>query len=655
MGAMTGYTDKKFTEALQFHQQGSLSEAQKIYNEIIQQEPDHPETLYNLAAIYFAGKKNDEAITAYKKVTVLQPDNEKAWNNLGMSLENIGIFVEAKEAYEKAIEINAQYAEVRYNLGRLLQNNGNIEQAEIRYIEALKISPYIEGAYNNLGLIQQTKKDIEAAEQFFKKAIELKAGFTEPYNNLIYMLMVQGKHKEATSYANKLAESHPNNKLLQLKPLSIGPMIVGNVDEINIWRKGLTENLSIADPINLEDYTDELIEDYVIPSFFLNYQKEDNLEIKQKFATSFISSSSAPISKKQEVINVGFFVDDTHEGIFLKVMAGILNGWDSSRVKCTVICTSSAKDLVSSKITNTDISVFEVPSNCNDIIQTIRGEEFDIIYFWEIGSGSLNYFLPFFRLAPVQCTSWGSADTTGVKEVDYFISSKLQEPDNAQENYSEELVLLDNIPAYFSKPHSDIGILKRDHFQFTEDDNLYVVPQSLFKIHPDFDSIMSGILQNDPKAIVVLVNNKYEYPAKLLQKRFSKTIAGMNDRITIVPRQHKEGYFSLIKMADVILDTLYFGGGATTMDALSFGAPIVTLPGTHLRGRTTYACYQMMDINDLIVKDVDEYIELAVKVGTDKNFRNEITEKILSKNDILYENLDSVKELEEFFIKVVKR
>ena len=47
-----------------------------------------------------------------------------------------------------------------------------------------------------------------------------------------------------------------------------------------------------------------------------------------------------------------------------------------------------------------------------------------------------------FRLAPVQCASWGHADTTGLPTIDYYLSSELLEPDGAQSHYTERLVRL---------------------------------------------------------------------------------------------------------------------------------------------------------------------------------------------------------------------
>ena len=63
-----------------------------------------------------------------------------------------------------------------------------------------------------------------------------------------------------------------------------------------------------------------------------------------------------------------------------------------------------------------------------------------------MGTDALNYFLPFLDLAPLQCTGLGKPQTSGIPNLDYFVSSSLVEPESAQENYSEKLYLMPGLP-----------------------------------------------------------------------------------------------------------------------------------------------------------------------------------------------------------------
>ncbi|NQU98909.1 tetratricopeptide repeat protein, partial [Candidatus Woesearchaeota archaeon] len=74
-------------------------------------------------ALYKQGKL-EEAIEAYDKAIKLDPKNDYAWNNKGVTLRKQGKLEEAIEAYNKAIKINS--------LDELYQQNKEIAEKELR-------------------------------------------------------------------------------------------------------------------------------------------------------------------------------------------------------------------------------------------------------------------------------------------------------------------------------------------------------------------------------------------------------------------------------------------------------------------------------------------------------------------------------------------
>ena len=75
----------------------------------------------------------------------------------------------------------------------------------------------------------------------------------------------------------------------------------------------------------------------------------------------------------------------------------------------------------------------------------------DVLVYPEVCEHSIVYWLSFSRLAPVQVASIGHCGTSGVPTIDYYISSKLYEPVNAQQHYSEKLVMLDGMVSYYKQ------------------------------------------------------------------------------------------------------------------------------------------------------------------------------------------------------------
>ena len=48
----------------------------------------------------------EEALESLNKAVELQPDYDKAWYNIGLSLQNLNRFDEAIEAFDRATRIN---------------------------------------------------------------------------------------------------------------------------------------------------------------------------------------------------------------------------------------------------------------------------------------------------------------------------------------------------------------------------------------------------------------------------------------------------------------------------------------------------------------------------------------------------------------------
>jgi len=189
----------------------------------------------------------------------------------------------------------------------------------------------------------------------------------------------------------------------------------------------------------------------------------------------------------------------------------------------------------------------------------------------------------------------------------------------------------------------------RSHFRLADDANVYACPQMLFKFHPDFDAALAGILRGDSRAVVVTIESKYPQWEQLLVERWSRTMPDVAGRIRFLPKMPRSDFVELLACSDVMLDPFPFGGGHTSYEALALGLPVVTLPGGLLRGRLTHAMYRQMGYSDLLAKDSDDYIRIALRIGTDPGERSAARAAILDSCGVLYDDQPIVRELEDFW------
>ena len=73
-----------------------------------------------------------------------------------------------------------------------------------------------------------------------------------------------------------------------------------------------------------------------------------------------------------------------------------------------------------------------------------------------------------------------------------------------------------------------------------------------------------------------------------------------------------------------------------------------------MRGRHSSAILTMMGLKETIATTIDEYIELAIKLGKDSDWRRYISEKIKNNKHLVYRDRTCITALEDFLESVVK-
>ena len=120
-----------------------------------------------------------------------------------------------------------------------------------------------------------------------------------------------------------------------------------------------------------------------------------------------------------------------------------------------------------------------------------------------------------------------------------------------------------------------------------------------------------------------------------------------------MPKLPYPEYLALLAEADIILDTLHFGGGITTYDTIAMNAPLVTLPTTYSCGRYAYAAYQQMGLEEGIATSADDYINRVLRFANDSDFRNAFRVKLEESSEGLFEDQLAVREFMGFIEQVV--
>jgi tetratricopeptide (TPR) repeat protein len=167
-----------------------------------------------------------EVTNRYKKIVEIDPNNYKAYNNLGNALKELGKLKEAATSYRQAIKIKSDYTKAHFNLGNILNDFGKFKEAIPSLLLALKINPNYSEAHNCLAISYKKLKKFEQAITHYKKA-----NTSESRAQILQCLYVLKKTNEYIKYLSKLCRDDPKN----IKVASISTFVSNQLNLDNIY------------------------------------------------------------------------------------------------------------------------------------------------------------------------------------------------------------------------------------------------------------------------------------------------------------------------------------------------------------------------------------------------------------------------------------
>ncbi|MDA1000950.1 MAG: tetratricopeptide repeat protein, partial [bacterium] len=543
------------------------------------------------------------------------------------------------------------------NLGVVRKRQGQAGEAIECYERALVLDPDAAEVHNNLGLALKEGARLEAAVAHFERALALQPGYPDALWNLALAREEMGQVKAAEAGYRAFYSATPTDGA-RIRLATLLPVIYSSLDELRAHRRRLEEEVdrlhragvSLRDPAEEAPFT----------NFYLAYQGMNDRDIQKRIAEIYAPSARrevvlAPPSRRGERIRVGFISKHLFGHTIGHYMRGFIANLDREKFEVSVFSLGDYRDPTGGYIREQADRFYLLPPVLEKARAAVAACGLDVLYYPDIGMDPFTYYLAFTRLAHVQCASFGHPVTSGIEAVDYFVSSASAEPEGAEEHYTEKLARLENFPTYYQRPPEEAAPLDRARLGLPADAHLYLCPQSLFKLRPDFDGLLGEILRGDPRGRILLLEGAHAHLREMLMARFRAAFPDAAERVVFVPKMGWAEFLSLLAGADVILDTLHFSGGRTSLEALAYGTPIVTLPSAFMRGRVTYAFYRQMGLMDCVADAPEGYVEAALRLGRDADARREMREKIRAANHVLYENKDTLGQFENFLEGAVEK
>jgi len=619
-------------QAVHHHQRGQLEEAISLYQQVLQARPAHPEALHLLGVCRQQQGVLEEAIALMQQALAQQPWFPDAHYNLAIALKQVGYLEEAKAHLQQALEQGGPDPEVLYQLGLVLRQQGEWEAALVPLLQALELQP----------------------------------GFTDAAHILAILLRDCGQEEEAAKLFYQLWQADPADLAAALGwCVSQLPLLYDAPEQIasarQRYRQALEEVKARWEQLPRDPETLEQAAAGVgsVQPFFLPYQGQNDRELQQLYGSlvgevmaARYPQPSLPRQRRPGRLRVGIVSGLFRDHSVWKILTrGWVEALDRSQVALYGFHTSAIQDEITRSLPSRFEQFVAGSRSLMEWQAVIREAQLDVLLYPEVGIDPVCAQLAALRLAPVQAMAWGHPQTSGLPTMDVFISSELMEPPDGASHYTEQLLLLPGLGTYYIPSEVAPASVDWQAWGVDPDRVLYLCAQSLFKYLPQYDEVFPRIAREVGRCQFLFLQGRLSQGIRQrfwqrLQRAFRAYGLAAEDYVLLLPELSPAEYAAYNALGDVYLDSIGWSGGNTTLEALPHGLPIVTLPGSLMRGRHTYAILQQMELHETIASSLDEYVQIAVRLGLDDRWREEVGRQVKARQERVYRDPAPIRALE---------
>jgi protein O-GlcNAc transferase len=606
--------DEALTFAVQYHQAGQLAQAETLYRQVLQIQPNHADALHllgvaasqqgrqneaihlisqaiagdggqahyhnNLGEAYRLAHRLPEAIACYERARQLQPAFAPALNNLGLALTALGRLEEAGACCQEALRLQPDNAVANNTLAMLRAAQGRLDEAAAAYRRALSLQPTFAEAHNNLGITLNDQGRLDEAAACYRRALELRPHYAEAHNNLGTALKNQGKLDEAIACFRRALELKPDYARAHSSLLYSLHYCAG-ITPAALAEAHADYNRRHAAPLRGASVGHEAVR-----------ARQGRLRL------GFVSADLARHP-------VGYFL--------VRVLENL------RQEPCETICYSSrtVKDAMTHRLQAAASQWRDVIGLSDEqLAEQIRVDQIGILFDLS-GHTARNRLLVFARKpAPIQVTWIGYEGTTGLTAMDYLLADRYQIPEGNERFYREHVLRMPESYRCYDPPERAPPVapppsLQKGHVTFGSFNNLA-------KITPEVVAVWAEILRRAPTARLILKHQGLGDPT--VQRRYLDAFVAHGveaQRLTLLPSGSYGEYLATYHEVDVVLDPFPFAGGATTCEALWMGVPVLTCPFETFASRHSLGHLSSVGLTATIAHDLDDYVARAVTLAGD--------------------------------------
>jgi predicted O-linked N-acetylglucosamine transferase (SPINDLY family) len=575
-----------FEQATAHHRAGRVLEAEKLYRQVLAQQPNHAGTIHMIARLAMELGRTDAAIALLERAIKIAPAAPDYHADRARALRSAGRLDEAADACNRAIALRPDSAHLHNDLGNVLLDARRIPRAIDAFRRAIALNPDFLEAANNLGNALMKLGAVDQAIAAYRDAIRLQPDLAESHANLASALKDTGQLDQALSCYRRAEDLKPDPHIAgaRLYAIHLHP----EYNPRRILEEHVRWNDRYAQPLTRS----------IRP-----HQNDRNRDRK---------------------LRIGYASGDLNDHPVGRFMLPLLPNHDREQFEIFCYSDTRRQDATTARLRGA-ASQWRITLALSDeqLAALVRQDAIDILVDLTMHAHGSRLLAFARKPAPVQVTYLAYCSTTGLETMDWRLTDPHLDPAGTDAFCTERSIRLPRSYWCYSPP-AEAGPTRQARRQTNS--ITFACLNNFAKVSQPALDCWAAILKRVEPSRLILHIAEGEHRRRILDFFAQRGIS--QDCITFVERAPLAQYFAQYHQVDIALDTFPFAGATTTCDALWMGVPVVSLAGDTAVGRSGLSILSNVGLPDLVARSPDQYISIATALALDRPRFTEISRSL---------------------------
>lgn len=324
--------------------------------------------------------------------------------------------------------------------------------------------------------------------------------------------------------------------------------------------------------------------------------------------------SHAPERHAHARLRIGYLAYVFRENVESYFTMPLLLGYDRSSFEVYCYQLQEARDLLTEEIEKhvTAFRTFAQDVPLSEVARDIYEDEIDILFDFDVhASGGRTMAVMCYRPAPVQMAGIGYMSTSGSSAVDYFLGDGYCDPPGLHDEDFREEILRMRHSHFCYTPSERVRRIRRQYAPHTP--VMFGSFNNFYKLTDEMLTLWLRIIRSVPGSHLLLKNSSHKAAALRVTRRCLLRLGFRAEEFTL---EDADGtYLDRYLDIDIALDPYPYTGGATTLEALYMGVPVVSRYGRRHGERFGYSILKNLGLEALCTEDTEAYVRIAVQLA----------------------------------------